>query len=233
MRQVKWTMAWVYDVARWEMHHVAIAEIDGKSFRASKRLELDEWLGDVFYAASQAAGAVQRMTDPRGTEHNVVLTIPPGQPSTTRKAVWESTTTYKFTQHYLRPETMVRQEQGQEIWAAYRGRCPFRGPVTFDEFMKMVQQRGSASAAPPQPQGSGLDPWQNVSSGSKSPAELSRRTRRARQHQRQPQRRQRRRKQSSGFAGCQHGAQHVVRICAWNQRDAPFAHSQIQPRATR
>ena len=96
-------------------------------------------------SASQAAGAVQRMTDPRGTEHNVILTIPPGQPSATRKAVWESNTTYKFTQHYLRPETMVRQEQGQEIWAAYRGRCPFRGPVTFDEFTKMVQQRGSAS----------------------------------------------------------------------------------------
>ena len=31
-------------------------------------------------AASQAAGAVQRMTDPSGTEHNVVLTIPLGQP---------------------------------------------------------------------------------------------------------------------------------------------------------
>ena len=39
-------------------------------------------------AVLQVAGAVQRMTDPRGTEHNFVLSIPLGLPSASRKAVW-------------------------------------------------------------------------------------------------------------------------------------------------
>jgi hypothetical protein len=55
----------------------------------------------------------------------------------------------------LRPESMVRQEQGRDTWAAYTGRCSSRGPLTYDEFTKMRQQRVSASTAPPQPQGSG------------------------------------------------------------------------------
>ena len=65
-------------------------------------------------AALQVAGAVQRMTDPRGTEHNVVLPVPLGRPLASRKAVWQITTTYKFIQHYVRPETMVRHKQCQE-----------------------------------------------------------------------------------------------------------------------
>ena len=101
---------------------------------------------------SVSTPAVQKMTDPRGAEHNVVLTVPDGDTSARRKAVWQSKTTYTFTEHHLRPETMVREQQGKEVWAACRGSCPFRGPMTRTEYEKMTKG-GSATAAPPRDAG--------------------------------------------------------------------------------